>query len=117
MSLRPRKCCERTERFNSIPIQIPLGWRLPSSWEAAHSVLVRLFILFNVEELWSSHFYEIRTSVTRVAIRGTATAAPTQQKKPEKTSFGNLKDSDRIFTNLYGRHDYRLKGALARVGV
>jgi len=25
-----------------------------------------------------------------------------------------LKDEDRIFTNLYGRHDYRLKGAMAR---
>ncbi|XP_071966158.1 NADH dehydrogenase [ubiquinone] flavoprotein 1, mitochondrial-like [Antedon mediterranea] len=29
-------------------------------------------------------------------------------------SYGNLKDEDRIFTNLYGRHDFRLKGALAR---
>jgi len=25
-----------------------------------------------------------------------------------------LKDEDRIFTNLYGRHDWRLKGALKR---
>jgi len=33
---------------------------------------------------------------------------------PEKTTFGPLKDEDRIFTNLYGRHDWRLKGALAR---
>ncbi|CDS13291.1 Putative NADH-ubiquinone oxidoreductase 51 kDasubunit [Lichtheimia ramosa] len=31
-----------------------------------------------------------------------------------KTSFGNLSDEDRIFTNLYLRHDYRLKGALKR---
>lgn len=30
-------------------------------------------------------------------------------------SYGNLKDEDRIFTNLYGRHDFKLKGALARV--
>jgi len=29
-------------------------------------------------------------------------------------SLGNLKDEDRIFTNLYGRHDWRLKGALSR---
>ncbi|KAI8923005.1 hypothetical protein BC831DRAFT_473408 [Entophlyctis helioformis] len=29
-------------------------------------------------------------------------------------SYGNLSDSDRIFTNLYGRHDYRLAGALKR---
>jgi len=26
---------------------------------------------------------------------------------PKKTSFGSLKDEDRIFTNLYGRHDWR----------
>ena len=25
-----------------------------------------------------------------------------------------LKDQDRIFTNLYGRHDWRLKGAMSR---
>ena len=25
-----------------------------------------------------------------------------------------LKDEDRIFTNIYGRHDWRLKGAMAR---
>lgn len=29
-------------------------------------------------------------------------------------TIGNLKDEDRIFTNLYGRHDWRLKGAMAR---
>jgi len=28
--------------------------------------------------------------------------------------YGGLKDSDRIFTNLYGRHDFKLKGAKAR---
>ncbi len=33
---------------------------------------------------------------------------------PAKTKFGPLKDSDRIFTNLYGRHDWTIKGALAR---
>lgn len=31
-----------------------------------------------------------------------------------KTTFGPLADQDRIFTNLYGRHDWRLKGALKR---
>ena len=28
--------------------------------------------------------------------------------------YGGLKDQDRIFTNLYGRHDFGLKGALKR---
>ncbi|GFS51862.1 NADH dehydrogenase flavoprotein 1, mitochondrial [Trichonephila inaurata madagascariensis] len=41
-------------------------------------------------------------------VRWNSTEAPT------KTKFGPLKDQDRIFTNLYGRHDWKLKGALAR---
>uniref|UniRef100_A0A1I7XVC2 NADH dehydrogenase [ubiquinone] flavoprotein 1, mitochondrial n=1 Tax=Heterorhabditis bacteriophora TaxID=37862 RepID=A0A1I7XVC2_HETBA len=45
---------------------------------------------------------------------GTRVLGSRSTRKQEKTSFGGLKDSDRIFTNLYGRHDYRLKGALAR---
>lgn len=49
------------------------------------------------------------------AVRSLSTAAATEQKKPEKTTFGGLKDEDRIFTNLYGRHDFRIKGAMARV--
>jgi len=42
-----------------------------------------------------------------------AAAAP-PPPPPEKTSWGNLKDSDRIFTNLYAEHDIFLKGALKR---
>lgn len=44
---------------------------------------------------------------TRLSSTG---AAPPQTK----TSFGNLKDEDRIFTNLYGRHDWKLSGARKR---
>lgn len=33
----------------------------------------------------------------------------------EKTTFGGLKDKDRIFTNLYGDFDWGIKGALQRV--
>ena len=33
---------------------------------------------------------------------------------PAKTKYGPLADQDRIFTNIYGRHDWRLKGAMAR---
>ncbi|NXS53239.1 NDUV1 dehydrogenase, partial [Brachypteracias leptosomus] len=36
------------------------------------------------------------------------------QTAPKKTQFGSLRDEDRIFTNLYGRHDWRLQGALRR---
>merc|ERR1712055_870927 len=31
-----------------------------------------------------------------------------------KTKFGPMADADRIFTNIYGRHDWRLKGAMQR---
>ncbi|KAF6035520.1 NDUFV1 [Bugula neritina] len=41
-------------------------------------------------------------------------SAAEAEKKPEKTKFGPLKDEDRIFTNLYGRHDWKLKGAMSR---
>ncbi|TKS82134.1 NADH dehydrogenase [ubiquinone] flavoprotein 1, mitochondrial [Collichthys lucidus] len=43
-----------------------------------------------------------------------STAAAQPQVKPKKTKFGPLSDQDRIFTNLYGRHDWRLKGSLKR---
>ena len=32
-----------------------------------------------------------------------------------QTIFGLLKDNDRIFTNLYGQHDWHLKEAIALV--
>ena len=42
-------------------------------------------------------------------------APATEAKKPAKTKFGPLADEDRIFTNLYGRQEYGLKAAMARV--
>lgn len=36
------------------------------------------------------------------------------QRKLQKVKFGPLKDEDRIFTNLYGCHDWKLKGAISR---
>lgn len=47
------------------------------------------------------------------------TAARKQQAAPPppppvKDKYGPLADQDRIFTNLYGRHDWRLKGAMKR---
>lgn len=47
--------------------------------------------------------------------RNLSSATSASQKPPEKTNYGSLNDEDRIFTNLYGRHDYRLVGALKRV--
>ncbi|XP_031623244.1 NADH dehydrogenase [ubiquinone] flavoprotein 1, mitochondrial-like [Contarinia nasturtii] len=46
-------------------------------------------------------------------VRANSTPAGTPPPQT-KTVFGPLADQDRIFTNLYGRHDWRLKGALKR---
>ena len=40
--------------------------------------------------------------------------SPTSPGNLSPKTIGNLKDEDRIFTNLYGRHDFSLKGALSR---
>lgn len=44
-------------------------------------------------------------------IRSLSAGAP---QEATKKSYGALHDDDRIFTNLYGRHDWKLKGAMAR---
>ena len=43
------------------------------------------------------------------ALRAYSAAAEAPPPPPAKTSFGGLKDEDRIFTNLYGRHDPFIK--------
>lgn len=49
----------------------------------------------------------------RLCARRLATVAPTATTTvPLK--HGNLADSDRIFTNLYGRHDFGITGAMKR---
>ncbi|XP_060576893.1 NADH dehydrogenase [ubiquinone] flavoprotein 1, mitochondrial-like isoform X2 [Ruditapes philippinarum] len=48
---------------------------------------------------------------TIVSVRNNTTEA----KKPEKTKFGPLHDDDRIFQNIYGRHDFKLKASMQRV--
>lgn len=54
------------------------------------------------------------TSNNLVFVRFQSAAAAAVPPKQTKTKFGGLKDEDRIFTNLYGRHDWKLKGALSR---
>jgi hypothetical protein len=50
-----------------------------------------------------------------IFVRFQSAAAAAVPPKQTKTKFGGLKDEDRIFTNLYGRHDWKLKGAVSRV--
>ncbi|KAF8983412.1 NADH dehydrogenase [ubiquinone] flavoprotein 1, mitochondrial [Entomortierella lignicola] len=53
--------------------------------------------------------------ITWSAVRSFATTTPGHPIiVPPRTSFGDLKDEDRIFTNIYGFHDFKLKGALKR---
>ncbi|KAI8987434.1 NADH dehydrogenase flavoprotein 1 [Mycotypha africana] len=58
------------------------------------------------------------TAIPSITARRTfATEAPPDPNANPitgKTTFGNLHDDDRIFTNLYLKHDFKLKGALKR---
>jgi hypothetical protein len=38
-----------------------------------------------------------------------------QVEVPLKTTYGGLKDADRIFTNIYGDHDWHIDAAIKRV--
>ncbi|KAM3727704.1 NADH dehydrogenase [ubiquinone] flavoprotein 1 [Dirofilaria immitis] len=53
-----------------------------------------------------------RVGIVSVSIRTNATIVKDEPKKLQKTKFGPLKDEDRVFTNLYGRYDFRLKSAM-----
>lgn len=57
--------------------------------------------------------YFRRNVLTLCRIVGSRMFSAETTEKVEK-SYGGLKDSDRIFNNLYGRHDWHLKGAMAR---
>ena len=53
---------------------------------------------------------QTRRSLTTAAAASCSfsTAAPAAPAT-ERTTFGNLKDQDRIFQNIYGRHDISIK--------
>ncbi|VAH29964.1 unnamed protein product [Triticum turgidum subsp. durum] len=55
-----------------------------------------------------------RSFSTQAATTSSTPQPPPPPPPPEKTHFGDLKDEDRIFTNLYGLHDPFLKGAMKR---
>ncbi|KAG2186373.1 hypothetical protein INT43_002811 [Umbelopsis isabellina] len=54
-------------------------------------------------------------NVVPTVTRSYATEAnPNANPVTGKTTFGGLSDEDRIFTNVYSKHDWRLKGAMKR---
>ncbi|CAG2109686.1 unnamed protein product [Medioppia subpectinata] len=55
-----------------------------------------------------------RTELSMRSHRCQSSSTQTSANTPQKTKFGPLEDSDRIFTNLYGRHDWKLSGAMRR---
>ncbi|OMJ29516.1 NADH-ubiquinone oxidoreductase 51 kDa subunit, mitochondrial [Smittium culicis] len=59
-----------------------------------------------------SNFSKLVPKVRIHAIASKGLATTVETSTPRK--YGGLKDQDRIFTNLYGIHDFKLKGALAR---
>jgi len=52
--------------------------------------------------------------ILKVEGNAAATSGIVAVRNNSTKTYGDLKDEDRIFTNLYGRHEWRLKGALAR---
>jgi len=56
---------------------------------------------------------KLNKSQCRVIIAKCFQSTDASAAEPVKT-YGPLADEDRIFTNLYGRHDWKLKGAMAR---
>jgi len=54
------------------------------------------------------------TLVQSANFKGLSNFATIQNTPSVSRTYGGLKDQDRIFTNLYSRHDFRLKGALKR---
>lgn len=59
-------------------------------------------------------FVQQQAYSTAAAAAPAKPAAATPPPAPEKKTFGGLKDQDRIFTNLYGDQDFRIKGAIKR---
>lgn len=58
-----------------------------------------------------------RAEAAKPAAAPQAAAPAAKPAAPKKTVFGNLKDSDRIFTNLYGERSPFIDGALKRVRI
>ncbi|XP_074026710.1 NADH dehydrogenase [ubiquinone] flavoprotein 1, mitochondrial isoform X2 [Leptinotarsa decemlineata] len=59
-------------------------------------------------------FYSSAPPPTAKPPSGTLSPPPGTPPPQTKTKFGPLADQDRIFQNLYGRHDWRLKESMKR---
>jgi hypothetical protein len=62
--------------------------------------------------LWLFSILPILNTLDAAALsrlRAYSTSPPSTTATAERTSFGGLKDQDRIFTNIYGRHDPFIK--------
>jgi len=56
----------------------------------------------------------LQGSATSLCASSSQCASVRNQSTETPKVYGPLKDQDRIFTNIYGRHDWRLKGSMAR---
>ena len=65
------------------------------------------------QEILSDNYASLGSASSLVASSSQCASVRNQSTETPKV-YGPLKDQDRIFTNIYGRHDWRLKGAMAR---
>lgn len=95
-------------------------WVLPKSYTIIRytlhviSFLVQIFALFLTSIFFNVFFSGIISPVFTIRHNSGGPPPPGTPPPQTRTKFGPLKDEDRIFTNLYGRHDWRLKGSLKR---
>lgn len=68
-----------------------------------------VYFLSNNRSAWLHRVLRVFSTTPSAAPTGSAPAAPPAPPAPERTVFGDLKDEDRIFTNIYGRHDPFMK--------
>ena len=79
----------------------------------AIQLLLTKILILPLSELLITHQRSTRLHAKSL-FQPTATYATVQNTLYKHHSYGGLKDEDRIFTNLYSKHDFRLKGALKR---
>jgi hypothetical protein len=89
--------------------------RFLSSFHCCVVFLVHFHILLLKSFIFVGVFARTLTTTSNHVHQTAAPKTEPPKPPPQKTKFGPLADADRIFTNLYGRHDWRLKGAMARV--
>ncbi|XP_017857249.1 PREDICTED: NADH dehydrogenase [ubiquinone] flavoprotein 1, mitochondrial [Drosophila arizonae] len=81
---------------------------------AVSRVVAKMAAIVRYNLLTKPQFVAALPGAVQLRLQSTQAPPPGTPPPQTKTKFGPLADEDRIFTNLYGRHDWRLKGAQKR---